>query len=274
MTRAFDFTNPTTGEMDLSKPGNLGVLTDIANINNQTPYIKNPMQIRLTRAPRAFQNFNDGEVHTRFLKQLVETRCKNWTGFSTDFSIVKHATPNGNDNQQLNTVTDTQNNQVTPSGTWDSMYDAVDVRWWRWFVKALYADPTLKRPNFGEFDTQPTDWAHDQNTFDVMVWEPNATFTKPVHAMVFAHMSLTDIPPVLMERNPANARIGEEYTLTFDGVWSDSDPVYEMAQAIMDAENQQSINQRRRPLHFKEIQAEVTAAAGYNTDLNKAKAWV
>lgn len=272
MARANQFLN-NEGELDLASPGNLGVLTDHANINQQTPYIKNPMQIRLVRPPKAFELFNDGDKHTRWLKQLIETRCKNWTGFNPNFDIETHQTPNGWDRQQLTTPTTTVAQQMSPSGTWDSMYDATDVRWWRWFVRALYGDANLQRPNFGEFDTMPDDWAHDQNTFDVLVWEPNATFTKPVHAIAIANMSMSNVPEVLLERNPSATRTGEEYSITFNGVWSDSDRVYESVQAIMDAENQQSINQRLRPVHFNDIDANVKAASGYATGVDVAKAW-
>jgi hypothetical protein len=263
----------SAGELDLSTAGGGGEFVDNAHLSNNTPYIKNPAQVRLITPPKGLLRLPNGQQHVAFLKQLLETRNKTWTGFNPNLDIETHQIPWGWDRQMLTVPTTTVRQAMNPSMTADSYYDNANGRWWQWFAKTLYAHPDTQRPNFAAMGATPDTWTFEDFSFSVLAWEPNAVFTKPITAVLCHGVTLQNLPEILMERNVTATRTGEEHSIAFNCVYEDGSRVTEMAQAMMDAERAASINPEYRPVSIREIDADVAAANGMSKQREEAMSW-
>lgn len=272
MARPYQMLN-NQGSLDLAVPGAFGVNSDIANLASNTPYMRRPSEVRLTRPPSAFEFHPQGAQLTAWLKQMVETRCNNWSGINPNQDLEQVTVPYGRDRQQLNIPSVVTNQQMSPSSAFNPVYNAADIKLWRYLVRILYGDAKMGTPAWAEYSQIPTDWGIDRFTFDLIAWEPNQTGTAPVTAVAIGAMSMSNVPEFILERNSQQANTNEEYTITWNCVWEQSDRIDETALAIIQSENISSINSKYKPSPVATIDPTVAAANGMSQLVTEAKAW-
>ena len=248
------------GVLDVRTQGQQGLAFDIRAFANSTPYVKQPLNIQMTRAPKAFQLHKDGAKLTAVLKRLIERGAKNWTGFVQVLEIETGQVPVGWDRQMLTVVTNTARGPMTPAATFDSLYGEADVKFWRYFIETFYKNPTTQRPNFAELQEHPADWLADQYTWDMIAWEPDQTYSFAEKAWGCAGCVLTNAPEVTGERDTQNASKIEEYSLTLACLYDSDKNIVDMATQLMTALKINSVNPRFKPAYFTQIEAEVKDA--------------
>lgn len=258
--RIDDALRPSTEELDMSKVGSNGLAYDLKTIANNTPYTKNPLFIQLTRPPKAFKLHPDGAALTAALKRLIENHPKNWTGFQQILEIETAQTPQGWDRQMLTIPTNVTRGPISPSLTADKLYDEVDARFWNYFIETFLSNPTTQRPNFAELNSVPADWLVDQYTFDIIAWEPNATYTKAIKAWACAAMLPTNSVDITGERDTQNAHTIEEYSISFATIYDGEQNVIDTATQLMGAMNVNSSNPIHKPVYFDTVSPDVTDA--------------
>lgn len=248
------------GMLDITNHGQNGLAFDLRAFANSTPYVKQPLTIQLTRAPKAFEYHKDGKKLTAVLKRLIERGAKNWTGFTQVLEIETAQIPVGWDRQMLTVPTNTSRGPMQPSATFDSMYEEVDVKFWHYFIQTFIKNPTTQRPNFAELHTHPSDWLIDMYTWDMIAWEPNQTYTAAEKAWGCAGCFPTNSPEITGERDTQNASKIEEYTLTFACLYDSDQNIVDMATQLMRAMQMNSVNPRFKPSFITKIDEEVKAA--------------
>ena len=252
--------SPLGGLLDLETEGQNGIAFNLRAFANTTPYVKQPLNIQLTRAPKAFQYHRDGAKLTAVLKRLIERGAKNWTGFVQVLEIETAQIPVGWDRQMLTVPTNTARGPMQPSATFDSMYEEADVKFWRYYIETFIKHPTLQRPNFSELQQHPKDWLIDMYTWDMIAWEPNQTYTKAEKAWGCAGCFPTNAPEVTGERDTQNASKIEEYTLTFACLYDSDENIVDMATQLMTAMKVNSINPRFKPSFIEAVDQNVVEA--------------
>lgn len=261
------------GELDLTFGRQLGYDANYSEIDQITPYIKNPPRIIVTRAPGGFDYLDDPAKHKKILVELLERGAKTFTGFTINTDIGTHQVPLGLDGQAFTAVTTRIRQQITPSATFDPVYNAQDIKWWKFFLDTLIAHPSTGKPNFAAMSRQPTSWTATDYTFDFLVYEPNAVGDGAVWAMTCVGAILTTDVEVLLDRNVAELRTAGEYSLTFPCVYNDSEAVLAEASAIERMMKASTINPNLRPASTVEISVDLQEInAGILNEVNKAAA--
>lgn len=260
--RIDDALRADTGNLDLANVGQNGLAFDLTAIANSTPYTKNPLQIQLTRPPKAFKLHPDGAKLTAALKRLIERHPKNWTGFQQILEIETAQVPVGWDRQMLTIPTNVTRGPIQPSLTADKLYNEADAQFWNYYIETFLSHPTTQRPNFAELTLgTPPDWLVDMYTFDIIAWEPDATYTKAIKAWACAGMVPTNSVDITGERDTQNAHAVEEYSIAFACIYDGDQKIVDTATELMKAMNLHSINPTYKAVYFDTISPDVTTAA-------------
>lgn len=260
--RTQDAIRPDTGALDLAQVGANGLAFNLNAIANNTPYTKNPLQLFLTRPPKAFKLHPQGDRLTAILKRLVETHPRIWDGFTQVLEIETAQVPHGWDRQMLTIPTNVTRGPITPALTADKLYDEEDAKFWNYYIETFIGNPTTQRPNFAELTQEPSDWLIDMFTFDIIAFEPNATFTKALKAWACACMLPNNSVEVTGIRDTQNARVNEEYNIAFSTVYDGDQKIVDVATQLLKAQNANAFNPIYKPAYFDTISADVTAASG------------
>ncbi|AFI55395.1 hypothetical protein TSMG0112 [Halocynthia phage JM-2012] len=258
--RTQDAIRPDTGELDLSKVGGNGLAFNLQALANNTPYVKNPLFIHLTRPPKAFKLHPQGDKLTAALKRLIEVHPRVWDGFNQVLEIETAQIPQGWDRQMLTIPTNVTRGPITPALTADKLYDEVDAKFWNYFIETFIGNTTTQRPNFAELNETPEDWLVDQYTFDIIAYEPNATYTKAIKAWACACMLPSNSVEVTGIRDTQNARVNEEYNIAFNTIYDGEQNIVDLATQLLQAQNINAINPIHKPAYFDTISADVEAA--------------
>lgn len=221
-------------DIDLSKDvGMNGLEVDMRVMANSTPNVQNPARIVVTRTPGWMDLHPDADrIKANFI-YLVETHCESWTGFEMASTIATAERAAGWDGQVIKAPTSRTVNPIVPQAAFVAIGEGVDINFWNYMIDVSLVSEKRQAPDFGELIKVPDSWSLPFFTFDVLVWEPNSTFTRARWAMAVGGLWPSTPIPINLERNVKDARKVREYTMAFEGgVYDNSQQVIEAATAL------------------------------------------
>ncbi len=217
-------------DIDLAQDlGQNGFEIDMKVMANSTPHVQNPARIVVTRTPGWMDRHPDKDRIKSTFTYLIETHAESWTGFNIESTINVGERAAGWDGQLIKAPTTRLVTPIQPQATYKAIGEGVDINYWNYYMDVALVSSQRQAPDFGEFVDIPDSWTLLDYTFDVLVWEPNSTFTRARWAMAVAGMWPSTPVPINMDRNVADARKIREYTMSFEG------GVYDCSEGVIDA---------------------------------------
>lgn len=222
----------TRGRLDLDQSKDVGMNgfeVDMKVMANSTPHVQNPSRIVVTRTPGWMDRHADAaRVKAHFI-YLIETHAESWTGFEIASTIATGERAAGWGGQLIKAPTTRTVNPITPQASYKAVGDGIDINFWNYYMDVAVVSQERQSPDFGELIDVPESWALPDFTFDLLVWEPNSTFTRARWAMAVAGLWPSTPVTIALDRNVADARKIREYTMSFEG------GVYDASQGVIDA---------------------------------------
>lgn len=248
--------NDVHGRKDINladDSGQNGFESDIKVLANSTPHVQNPARITVTRTPGWMDRHVDKDILKRNFIYLIETHFESWTGFEIASTISTGERLAGWDGQMIKAPTTRMVTPITPSATAKAIGEGVDINFWNNYQDIAIVSPNRQSPEFGELIDVPDSWTLNDYSFDLMVWEPNSTFTRARWAMAIGGLWPSTPIPIAMDRNVADARKIREYTMTFEGgVYDASKGVIDAASALEVALNVNRVKTSTKASFFKD----------------------
>lgn len=241
-----------TNDIDLSKDaGQNGFEADIRVLANSSPHVQNPARIVVTRTPGWMDRHPNAEVIKANFIYLVETHPESWSGLEIGSSIGTGERQVGWDGQVTKAPTTRTVNQIQPQATYKAIGEGVDINYWNYYIDVAIVAAGKQSPDFGELSSVPDAWTLVDYTFDMLVWEPNSTFTRARWAMAIGGLWPSTPVTIALERTLTEARKMREYTMTFEGgVYDDSRNTLAQASALEAALNVNRIKNSTKPAFF------------------------
>jgi len=246
-------------DINISDDGGLnGITANIRHLANSTIHVQNPARIIVTRFPGWMDLHPDAENIKRQFVFLIETHAENWTGFEIASTIAVAERAAGRDGQLAKAPTTRTVNPITPSASFKAIGEGVDINFWNYSMDVSIGTASDQRPDFGELVSVPDTWTMEHQSFDLLVYEPNSTYTRARWAMAIGGLFCNTPIPIMLENNVADSRKMREYTLTFEGgVYDASRPVVMAASTLEEALNLNKVKSSSKVAFFTSYEDDI-----------------
>lgn len=217
-------------DIDLSKDGGqLGFEQDLKVMANSSPHVQNPSRLTVTRTPGWMDRHPDKARLKESFIYLIETHAESWTGFEIGSTINAVERNAGWDGQLIKAPSTRTVNPVTPVANYKAIGEGVDINFWNYYMDVAIVSAQRQAPDFGELQDVPDTWTLADQTFDILVWEPNSTYKRARWAMAVAGLWPSTPVSITLDRVVTDARKERAYSITFEG------GVYDASQGVVDA---------------------------------------
>lgn len=246
-------------DIDLTKDiGQNGFEADMTVLANSTPHIQNPARIVVTRTPGWMDRHPDADRVKQNFIYLVETHPESWSGFEIASSISTGERQAGWDGQQIKAPTGRSVSSISPQASYKAIGEGVDINFWNYYMDVAIVSAKRQAPDFGELNDVPDSWTLNEFTFDVLVWEPNSTFTRARWAMAVGGLWPSTPVTIALDRNVTDARKIRDYSITFEGgVYDNSKGVVDSASALEAALNVNRIKNSTKASFFADHSSDI-----------------
>lgn len=153
-----------------------GYLTDLTFMPSATDYVRQPMIVKVLRAPTGFGMLPDGNLYTQALVNLVETLMQSWSGFNRTLNVSVAETQIGRSNEVFQTPTRTSRTRTNLTSTVVEKDGMPVTRFLDHWVRYLIQDPDTGHPLITGVAAQATDRLADMYSMDLIAYEPDKTF--------------------------------------------------------------------------------------------------
>lgn len=242
---------------------------------NSTLYVRQNIIGVLLESPYGFDYAKNPSAYHRSLKAIMELHSREISGLNSTLNVDVVQQDSSGAGEQISAVSDVKREVSTPTHSMVELYNKPITTFWNSFITDYMLDPETKMPNILVYaTTRPTDMLMDFNSFTMLYWEPDPTYSFPIHAWLCRNMMPNGSGPQIQgSSNRTAAKEDLVIEMTFTAHTEQNAGVMQLAASLMAKMKSSASTPYQRPAGYDDVSPKVRAISdtGYLENMESAK---